>query len=243
MKNWKLIPHRCTQGAENMRIDRQLLDSISAESSPTIRFYSWNPECISLGYFQKPEEQLNLALIEKEGIDVVNRFTGGRAVLHSGELTYSVVGSIQSDIFKTLDSTFMHISTAICKGLQSLDIPADLKRGTVKMSSEDTPLNIKTAPPCFASTSKHELVINDKKIVGSAQRRTKQGFIQHGSIMLNNRFQDLGRYLLNGSGHDGKPEPFATSIGEETHKEFSKEELQESMVAAFTDYFDVDFDL
>ncbi len=243
MKNWKLIPHACTLGAENMRIDRQLLDSVTVNSVPTVRFYSWEPECISLGYFQKPKEQLNLALIEEEGIDVVNRFTGGRAVLHSGELTYSVVGSVQSENFETLDSTFMHISSALCKGLQRLGIPADLKRGTVKMSSEVSSSKLTTAPPCFASTSKHELVINGKKIVGSAQRRTKQGFIQHGSIMLTNRFQDLGRYLLNGSEHDVKPEPFATSISAETQKEFSKEELQESIISAFNDYFGIGFDL
>ncbi len=241
MKYWNLIPHTCARGAENMRIDRQLLDSVTAQSVPTVRLYSWEPECISLGYFQKPEEQLNLALIKKEGIDVVNRFTGGRAVLHSGELTYSVVGSVNSENFETLDSTFMHISTAICKGLQSLGIPADLKRGSAKVSSNGSAPKLTTAPPCFSSTSKHELVINDKKIVGSAQRRTKQGFIQHGSIMLNNRFQDLGRYLLNASVKGTKPEAFATSIGEETKKQFSKEELQEAIVSAFNEYFDIDF--
>lgn len=152
--------------------------------------YAWEPAAISLGYGQKPEAELDTGAVKKAGLDVVRRLTGGRAVLHDLEITYSVTATIGGVFGPDLNSTYQAIALALQRALKLLGIDATLEKG----SSRDTREKSGASLPCFASTSRHELKVNGKKIIGSAQRRDKTRFLQHGSLILEHR-SDITDFL------------------------------------------------
>ena len=144
--------------------------------SPTIRFYSWQPPAISIGYFQKANDPLlNKYKIKK--IIFVRRFTGGGAILHKDEMTYSLTCSLRYFPFlKDAIKAQMVIHQAIVLGLNNIGINA-------KLSGEKAELN---SYFCFVKPTSFDVVKEKKKIAGSAQRRKNKSFFQHGSILLNN---------------------------------------------------------
>lgn len=149
------------------------------ENGIYLRFYSWNPPAVSLGFSQKVSDNLDLKSIEKKGYQIVRRLTGGRAVLHKDEFTYSVSAPIGGIFGETLHETYQIISEAIKLSLNNIGIPAKIESG--KLSGEKI---IGVAPPCFNSTSRFELTLGGKKILGSAQKRGKNRFLQHGALKL-----------------------------------------------------------
>ncbi len=160
-----------------MAIDEAILRScINGESPPTIRFYRWNPKAVSLGYFQDPYKDLNLEYCKNNGIDVVRRITGGYAVLHDNELTYSIISSVKNRIFRgSIIRSYELISLCIADALGRLGIKTEL----VKKPSSSA-----ISGDCFSNPSKYEILFKGRKIVGSAQKRFKEYFLQHGSIIL-----------------------------------------------------------
>ena len=159
-----------------MAIDEALF---TLNQEPTLRFYSWSRPTLSVGYFQKVDKNL-LKKCKKDGIDVVRRLTGGRAVLHNHEITYSV-SATYSD-FPSSSSL-----QAIYKTLATWQIAAFAKVGIdakLSDSSKSKKQSYICNDSCFLTTLPSEVVVNGKKICGSAQKRGLRSFLQHGSIPL-----------------------------------------------------------
>jgi lipoyl(octanoyl) transferase len=171
-------------GIDNMRIDRALFRQVEKSSQQTtfIRFYRWSVPTISLGKYQKVEESVDCAYCQRAGIPVVRRPTGGRAVFHDSELTYAVVSN-SSRFFplSSISQTYRLIAGGLQEGMWRLGIHTQLVAASPRGErSPSSPLK----SPCFVSPSRYELLCSGRKIVGSAQKRSRRAFLQHGSIPL-----------------------------------------------------------
>lgn len=186
---WRFLHTAAQAGDANMALDAALAQS-GAFHEPTLRVFSWQPHCISLGYHQKVEE-VDLEKCRQAGIDVARRPTGGRAILHAQELTYSVIIPAAHAWFEILPlDIYRRLSEAIAAGLRHLGIAVSFAPGE-KLHVEGRPLRM----ACFASAARNELLAGGKKIVGSAQRRFRQGILQHGSILLDQAHAQLPEFL------------------------------------------------
>jgi len=184
---WRLIKHEPSQGAWNMAVDEAILESVYAgDSPPTLRLYAWQPGCLSLGYAQSFEE-VHTEALSANGWDVVRRPTGGRAILHIDELTYSVIAPESEPRVKggVLES-YLRLSRALMRSLQILGLEPQAKE------KEATKHKDKPNPVCFEVPSNYEITVNGKKLIGSAQARRKEGVLQHGALPL---FGDLSRVI------------------------------------------------
>lgn len=170
-----------------MALDEAILESVTKKCQlPTLRLYAWNPYCLSIGHAQSIQDVNQMALI-KNGWDLVRRPTGGRAILHADEITYSVTAPEDDPIVSgTVIESYQRLSIALLTALKNLDIPADAK--PKDPSNPKRPAN----PICFESPSDFEITSSGKKIIGSAQARRLQGVLQHGSIPL---FGDITRIV------------------------------------------------
>src|SRR5213080_2969774 len=176
---WRLLLDPPAEGAWNMAVDEVLLDGIAAGSAPpTLRFYTWTPACLSLGYFQ-PFSVVNVEGCRGLGIDIVRRPTGGRAILHDRELTYSVAlpASVLGHDAGILPS-YRRLSLALQAGLARLGIEVSLA------PESEAPSRAGQGPVCFDRPSAHEILLRGRKVVGSAQVRRAGALLQHGSIVI-----------------------------------------------------------
>jgi lipoate-protein ligase A len=175
---WRLLLTPPARGAWNMAVDEAILESIHrGDSLPTLRLYSWTPACLSLGHAQ-PYADVDLARLRERGWEVVRRVTGGRAILHTDELTYSVTGPAENPILAgSVLESYSRLATALLSTVQSLSLPVEMKEGKADESG-------KTNPVCFEVPSTYEITVNGKKLIGSAQARKKEGVLQHGSLPL-----------------------------------------------------------
>lgn len=191
--NWRILaetdPATGLPGARNMAIDEVLLAAVEAgRSPPTLRVYGWSPPCITLGHSQDPARELDLETVAARGYDVVKRATGGRAVLHIDEVTYSVIARADSAPWcATQASSYRAISQAVAQALSEAGFGLSLDRGY----PVEKPQDFRAMTPCFASTARSEVVFGDRKVVGSAQRRTREAFLQHGSILVSRKHRDI----------------------------------------------------
>jgi lipoate-protein ligase A len=179
---WSLILDDALDGADNMAIDANLLSEVENSSEPTtiVRLYRWRRPTISLGRNQKISAAVDEAFCAEKGIDVVHRPTGGRAVLHDDELTYAVASNDSACFGDTIYANYKSVSEALCSGFNLLGVPAVLAPETRKASADHSEMDL----PCFISPSRYELMVEGRKIVGSAQRRLRRGFLQHGSMPI-----------------------------------------------------------
>ncbi|HEV2013667.1 MAG TPA: biotin/lipoate A/B protein ligase family protein [Candidatus Dormibacteraeota bacterium] len=183
---WRLLLDPPASGAWNMAVDEVLLDGVAAGSaSPTLRFYQWAPPCLSLGYFQ-PFEVVDVDSCRALGVEVVRRPTGGRAILHDRELTYSVAlpaGLLGHD--GGVLPSYHRLSLALEAGLNRLGVP-------VTLAPEWAPQPARVhGPACFDRPSAHEILLGGRKLVGSAQVRRATAILQHGSILIEPRIARL----------------------------------------------------
>ena len=177
---WRLLDFQNRNIFENMAIDEAILhETIKNKKSPTIRFYGSRPAAISIGYFQDARTEVNIEKCHRDGLDVARRISGGKAVFHCNEITYCVVAGDQEKIFPSdIPGTYKVISQCIARGLAYLGIRADLAEGgRIEAGGE-----LKSC--CFSVPSKNELLVEGRKICGSAQVRRRGGFLQHGSLLL-----------------------------------------------------------
>ena len=177
---WRFIDTGVSEAGYNMAMDEAILSSImKGVSLPAVRLYRWKPAAISLGYSQKASLVLDLEKCTKDNIDVTRRQTGGRAVYHDEELTYSVIGPVDDVYFggPILD-TYKKISGVLCAAIRDIGVDAELSKGSLPSDKKTFHMT-----PCFVSTAKYEITVGGKKIVGSAQQRVKGCFLQHGSII------------------------------------------------------------
>ena len=168
----------------NMALDEALLDWHSkGQIPPIIRFYGWNPATLSIGYFQKVDKEIDLDKVKEHHLGFVRRPTGGRGVLHDQELTYSVIVSeAHPDMPKTVTEAYRVISEGILKGFQLLGLDAYF--AVPKTAEERDSLKNPRSAVCFDAPSWYELVVEGRKVAGSAQTRQKGVILQHGSILL-----------------------------------------------------------
>ena len=178
-----------------MQADAVLLEAVAAGRSPSVlRLYRWTPPAVTLGHNQDPGRELNLPQVRSAGIDVVPRLTGGRAVLHWEELTYSVICREGCGrLGMSPGEAYREIGRALVAGLRAFGAPVGLHRREAGQGGRLTPEAPK--PPCFASTSKWEVTCRGRKLVGSAQRRIRGAILQHGSILTGPRHLLLGGFL------------------------------------------------
>jgi lipoate-protein ligase A len=235
---YKLIESEPRDGALNMAVDQFLLDLVDAGkiTSPVLRIYSWTRPTLSLGYHQKWQSNVNLEALQRHDAALVRRWTGGRAVLHDREITYSVV----SPAIPPFGSRVTHNYLLIGKALKRF---TDLGRvsGQLALESTEMPNRGMRNAPCFASLSSSEIENSGRKMIGSAQKLGKAGFLQHGSIPLSHRADILEE--ITGTSLDMNR--FMTSL-EEHYRTAGlalpdKEALASKLVAAFEDEFQVQF--
>jgi len=179
LANWRLLITKATDGAMNMAIDEAIISSVArGESLPTLRFFDWSPPCLSLGHAQDVED-VDLTRLESLGYGIVRRPTGGKAILHIDEITYSVV-TRQDDprVEGGIVESYRRLSEGLMRGLELMDlIVTRPHRSPRPVRSDENPI-------CFEMPSNYEITIIGKKLIGSAQARKRGMVLQHGSLPL-----------------------------------------------------------
>ncbi|HDT8463318.1 TPA: lipoate--protein ligase family protein [Staphylococcus pseudintermedius] len=175
----------------NMALDEALLNFVSrGEIDPVVRFYTWNPPTLSIGYFQRLSKEIDIEKVNEKGYGLVRRQTGGRGVLHDKELTYSViVPEAHPDMPQTVTEAYRVISGGLLEGFKSLGFDAHF--AVPRSKEEREKLKQPRSSVCFDAPSWYELVVEGKKIAGSAQTRQKGVILQHGSILQDVDIDDL----------------------------------------------------
>lgn len=166
------------RGAWNMAVDESILEHIGrGESRPTLRLYAWEPPCLSLGSAQ-PYADIDLARLQSHGWDMVRRPTGGRAILHTDELTYSVATGVDEPIMggSVLES-YGRLAVALLEAVRLLGLKPAMKEAAAAEHDNRNPV-------CFEVQSSSEITVDGRKLIGSAQARRKEGILQHGSLPL-----------------------------------------------------------
>ena len=176
MRQWRLIYDNPAVGAWNMAVDEAIMEAVGAgQVPPTLRLYGWEPACLSLGYGQRSSD-VDFSGVESLGWDVVRRPTGGRAILHTDELTYSLSLPVEDDLASgTVVESYRRISGALVKALSDL--------GAAPRADQQTD-QLEISAVCFETPSHYEITVEGRKLVGSAQMRRKQAILQHGSLPL-----------------------------------------------------------
>ena len=172
---WRLLLDGPGDGPWNMAVDDALLRSARGDAPPTLRFYSWDGAWLSLG-FSQPLDPARRARCREAGVGIVRRATGGRAVLHGADLTYAVA-SPAALLPAGLHATYALLGEALRQGLAALGIAAE-RRGAGAPGPREGEFD------CFQSPAADELCVGGRKLAGSAQRRTGEGVLQHGSLRL-----------------------------------------------------------
>lgn len=222
----KLIDYKENNGEYNMSFDAQLLDNAinMQEKEPTIRFYGWNPPCVSLGRNQSANN-INIQFCKKNGIDIVKRATGGRGLLHDDEVTYSFV--CPTDFLNSGESvitSYKEISAAIIEGFKNIDINLELGGKKKIEASHDY---------CMLLSTGADLSYNGTKLIGSAQFR-KQGYIlQHGSILFSYNPEIIEKIF------NEKTDKNSITCINEINKELTRKDIVNSMIKGFKDYFSI----
>jgi len=175
LNSWRLILSPPLDGAANMALDEAIM---TQEAAPTLRLYSWAHPAVSMGFFQKTDAHLT-AECEKKGVDLVKRPTGGRAVFHDREITYSVCSSYDKfPLPHTLKGVYSTLAGWLANFFNKAGIEACLDERKGRHNS------YMKRRACFLTSTPYELKASGKKICGSAQKRNRHSFLQHGSILL-----------------------------------------------------------
>jgi lipoate-protein ligase A len=183
MRQWRFIYDSPTSGAMNMARDEAIMLSVAAGAlPPTLRLYAWQPFCLSLGYGQRITDA-DLERLTLHGWHIVRRPTGGRAILHGDELTYSVALPDNHKLASgDVIESYRRISRALLLALQHLGLSPE--------SEKQDKNNRSVGAVCFEVPSHYEITVQGRKLIGSAQLRRKNGILQHGSFPL---YGDIAR--------------------------------------------------
>lgn len=232
--NWRLIQDSDLPGAVNMARDMALLEAVAeGHSPPVLRLYGWQPACLSLGRNQTLDAA-DLDFCRKRGLHVVRRPTGGRAVLHHLELTYAVVAVLgRGPVPRALQQAYRKICAPLVAACRSLGIDAALTGGEVNLALPGP----RTTIPCFKAPAAGEVVVGDRKLVGSAMRANRRTILQHGSILL-----DWDGELQAGAmglADDSSLRPFVTTFAEQLGHVPPREVLKTTIAGAFSSVFKV----
>lgn len=241
MKNeesWRLITDGDLPGARNMARDVAILEAVSSgDAVPTLRLYGWDPPCLTLGRHQGLEAA-DLEFCRREGIDVVRRPTGGRALLHHLELTYAVIAPLGGGpLPRGLQDAYRMICGALVRAMRALGINAELTGGEVNLQLPGP----RTTIPCFEAPAGGEVVVGSRKLIGSAMRAHSGTILQHGAIVL-----DWDGRLQAGSmglEDDSVLRPHITTLADELAHPVGSTILRETIVEACAEAFGLSFDV
>ena len=177
---WRLINTGASDGAANMAIDEAIMRSVAEGGSPpTLRFYGWAPPCVSVGYSQSVRKEIDLDRCRERGYTWVRRPTGGRAILHIDELTYSVVAPMgEARVAGDIITSYRRLSLGLVEGLRTLH------GGVVQADRMETDGGGEKSAACFDVPSHYEVTAYGRKLVGSAQVRRNGVVLQHGALPL-----------------------------------------------------------
>ena len=230
MTTWRYLDTGPAPAADNMAMDEKLLaEALKGNAVPVLRFYAWDPPAVSLGRFQDEARSVNLAACRKHGIDVVRRITGGRAVLHWRELTYSVISPSDNPLFPhDVLGTYKVLAAGLLSGFARLGIHAEM----VSPSGDRAAMVNRTTkePACFSSPSWYEILVKGRKVVGSAQRRIAGAFLQHGSILID--YDPLFEAeVIPGGGLESA----VTSLNRETGRHLPLDEVKSAFRSGFSE--------
>ncbi|MDZ7345065.1 MAG: lipoate--protein ligase family protein [candidate division KSB1 bacterium] len=237
--HWRFLDTGGQAGDYNMALDAAMTRGGFCVE-PTLRVFHWQPSCISIGYHQKAEE-IDLEKCQILGIEVVRRPTGGGAILHAQELTYSVIIPATHPWFQILPlDLYRRLGEAIAAGLRRLGVDVSFAPGE-RLRVPGRPL--RTA--CFASAGRNELLAAGKKIVGSAQRRFRQGTLQHGSVLIDEAHRALPDFLT-GSETAREAErrrlaDYTTTLQKVCRRRIAFEEVALAMRRGFAETLRIDF--
>lgn len=216
---WRLIINNENDAFKNMAIDKAILLS---SNIPTLRLYKWNPPAISIGCFQNLDDEVDVKMCEKYKYDYIRRITGGGAVFHDKELTYSIcINEDNEYIQKDLLKSYQQICGAVINGLKKLGL-----------NSEYRYIN--------------DIKVNEKKISGSAQTRKNNKIFQHGTILIDNDSEKMFSILkVPNEKMKGKKieeiKKIVTSINKELDKTISLDELRNAIISGFEETFNITF--
>ena len=190
MSAWRFLATGCESGAFNMAVDETLLQGMSSGGGePVFRVFGWNPPALSLGYGQEACREVDLEKCRRAGIDIVRRLTGGRAVLHWKELTYSAIWSEDDSVLGGgISETSRRIGQCLVEGLRLFGVEAVLEKPAVRSTR---PRGSAATAPCFSSISRWEVKCKGRKLIGSAQRRVNRAILQHGSLLIGEEHKKL----------------------------------------------------
>ena len=234
---WRLIVDGDLPGAHNMARDVAMLEAVSdGNAPPTVRFYAWNPPCLSLGRHQDTEAA-DLEFCRQEGIDVVRRPTGGRALLHHFELTYAVVAPMKSGPLPGgLQNAYRAICLVLVQGMRAFGVDAELTGGEVNLELPGP----RSTVPCFEAQAGGEVVVRGRKLIGSAMRAHAGTILQHGAIVI-----DWDGRLQAGSmglASDASLRPQITTLNQELGRPVSRATLERQLIEAFSSEFAIEFE-
>ncbi len=229
---WRLEFAGKNPGEINMQMDAVLLnDARNPEFVPILRFYDWLNPTLTIGYGQ-PRSDIDYDALRNAGVDFAVRPTGGRAVLHWDEVTYSIVLPASHPIAESsVIESYKAISEGLVAGLHLLNIPAEITRGELGGHKN---------PSCFSSTSRYEVVVGGRKLIGSAQRRKHGALLQQGSIPVSPDFRRLNEFMTEKKGDFGLPEK-ATCIRECSSNKYSKEDIYQKLAEGLSSTLHLSF--
>jgi lipoyl(octanoyl) transferase len=235
VETMRLIYDSDRSASFNMAADETLLmTAIEEISPPTLRFYRWQNPTVSIGFFQSVSKEIDLDKIREKGMDFVRRPTGGRAVLHWKEVTFCLTIPTEK---RGLWEIFQLVHEAIGAGLRKAGIKAAVSPADRdKLFAEDSETDRSSA--CFASPSRYELLLNGKKVAGTAQKQLKDHILIHGSIPIKSTYDSLYEVLIfpdditRDKAYRNALKKM-TSIYDETGKEYSYDELTKHIASGF----------
>lgn len=221
--SFRLLKDAKNSGAHNMAVDEALLRCISTSTDPILRFYGFNPPCISLGRFQPINDFKKDMITGTEQMGIVRRPTGGQAVLHDHEVTYAMILGRQHLKTFSKRNAYRISANILCRLLTAFSVT-----GIIKAAQRSSMRDIQN-PNCFGATGEYEIITKtNHKLVGSAQTTTRQGTLQHGTIPLSTSYTKITEYInLNLNQSSVKP----VSIGTETGHSWSYEDAQELLTS------------
>lgn len=240
--SWRLIRSSPASAAFNMALDEALLTTTAQKQSlPTLRCYSWSVPSLSLGYAQPISDVDQSELIERDW-QLVRRPTGGKAILHTDELTYSITTSLDEPLVSgSLLESYQRISIALQKALEILGTRSSANDKYNQPSGHSN-----KEPVCFQTPSNYEITWNGKKLIGSAQARKLGGVLQHGTLPLSGDLSRITQVLAYPSTHERKNAAQKT-LGQATTLEtaagrmISWEEASKAIIDSFATEFGITF--
>jgi len=244
LATWRLIITPPRNGAWNMAVDQALLESIgNGNSLPALRLYAWSPPCISLGHAQ-PISDVDMEKLGSIGWNIVRRITGGRAILHTDELTYSVIGPHDEPrLTGGVLESYLRLSRALLNTVDRLGIEAQALEKHRDINADQH----NQEPICFKVPSNYEITVHGKKLIGSAQARKKMGILQHGTLPL---YGDLTRILEVLHVQSGNKDEIelrqrildrATTVESTVGRRISWDEVAKQFIQAFEETLNLSF--